>query len=440
MFEKIYVVTDLGPGDGGKGSIIHALCCIQHNKVNLIVKRGGAQGSHGVSTYSGEKFNFSQWGCGTFEGIPTFLSKQMVISPVGLSNEAEALRRLGFYNPFTLLMCDPSCVCATPLHRIASEFDEILLKDNPRGTIGSGVGQAYRMSKMLEGEAMTIRAFELTDREILRTKLKKQLDYYKEKYAKISPNDVLAVDVDCVSENLSRLYDNDYLSYCLDLLEDVGKKLVFKDLEELMRGDGAAIVESSHGVLTDAETGFRPHVSAIRTLPKFATEMLREAGYSGEIVDYAVHRAYGIRHGAGPMPTYDPDWTEQALPDSRRKENRWQGIVRAGALDLNLLRYALEASSETKFDGLCLTCFDQILAHDRKWRLCVAYENALRDDECYVDFLKRARPIVIERIIKKPIHRLELFQLVEEVLQEFVKIPLKMLSIGPTERDKIDVN
>ncbi len=437
MLEQIYVVTDLGPGDGGKGGIVHALSL--RIDASVVIKRGGAQGSHGVRTSNGESFNFSQWGCGTLEGVPTFLSEQMVISPVGLRNESEALKRLGIYDPFTLLSADPSCICATPFHRISSQLEELLLGNNPRGTIGTGVGQAYRMYNAL-GEEATIRASELQNREVIRRKLQRQLDYYKERYAKISREDGLPDDAELITENLDLLYDDGYLPYCLDLFEDVGKKLRLENLSEVLKGDGMAVVECSHGVLTDAEVGLKPHVSAIRTLPKFTTEMLRAAGYDGEIINYAVHRAYEIRHGAGPMPTYDPEFTTRMLPGSHKDENRWQGIVRAGALDLNLLRYALDASSETKFDGICLTWFDQILACDRVWPLCVDYKNAPEANESYVDFLKKAKPDIIEYSIKKPILKQELFEFVGDTLEKFLNVPLELLSIGPTELDKVSSN
>ena len=437
MLKQIYVVTDLGPGDGGKGGIVHALSL--NLDASVIIKRGGAQGSHGVRTSNGESFNFSQWGCGTLEGVPTFLSEQMVISPVGLRNESEALKRLGIYDPFTLLSTDPSCICATPFHRISSQLEELLLGENPRGTIGTGVGQAYRMFNAL-GEEATIRASELQNREVIRRKLQRQLDYYKERYAKISREDGLPDDAELITGNLDLLYDDGYLPYCLDLFDDVGKKLRLENLSEVLKGDGIAVVECSHGVLTDAEVGLKPHVSAIRTLPKFTTEMLRSAGYNGEIINYAVHRAYEIRHGAGPMPTYDPEFTTQMLPGSHKDENRWQGIVRAGALDLNLLCYALDTSSETKFDGLCLTWFDQILACDRVWPLCVNYKNAPAVNESYVDFLKRAEPNTIEYSIKKPILKQELFEFVGDTLEKFLNVPLELLSIGPTELDKVSSN
>ena len=434
MFNEIYVITDLGPGDGGKGSIVHALSC--KTDANLIIKRGGAQGSHGVRTSLGESFNFSQWGCGTLEGVPTFLSEQMVISPVGLENESEALKKLGIFDPFKLLTCDPSCIVATPYHRIASQFEELLLKDKPRGTVGTGVGQAYRMTSL--GEEMTIRARDLTNRRVIRSKLQRQYDYYFERYGNITRDAFLPDDFQSYAANLILLlHDEDYFSYIIDLFDRIGKKLSFKSLGEVLKSDGTAIVECSHGVLTDAEMGLKPHVSAIRTLPIFANEMLKNAGYDGKIINYAVHRAYEIRHGAGPMPTYDPEFTARMLPGSHKDKNRWQGAVRAGPLDLNLVKYALDVSNEIDFDGLALTWFDQILANNRTWPICVDYKYVRNCNESYVDFLSRAEPIIPETVIKNPIAVRELFDFVGKILEGFLKVPLKILSAGPTEKNKI---
>ena len=82
MFSLVIAGTDAGWGDGGKGTVTDYLCAKFRPK--YVIKEGGAQGSHGVFTNTGEKFNFSQWGCGSFHGIPTYLSPRMVISPTGL--------------------------------------------------------------------------------------------------------------------------------------------------------------------------------------------------------------------------------------------------------------------------------------------------------------------------------------------------------------------
>lgn len=434
MLENIYIVTDLGPGDGGKGGIIHFLS--KRIGASVVIKRGGAQGSHGVRTSFGESFNFSQWGCGTLEGIPTYCSEQMIISPVGLENESDALKRLGIYDPYTLLSVDPNCICATPLHRISSQLEELILGNNPRGTVGTGVGRAYRMSNEL-GDDFTIRASELTDRKLVQGKLKRQVDHYRDRYAKISPSDYALEDFMLVSKNLGLLHDEGFLHYIVDLFETVGKKVQLKELPDILSLDGSAIVECSHGVLTDAETGLKPHVSAIRTLPKFTYEMLRDSGYSGKIINLAVHRSYGVRHGAGPMPTYNPDFTSKMLPDSHKDENRWQGIVRAGSLDLNLIKYAISVSDEIPFDGICLTWFDQILKTGRIWSICEGYQNSQLPNESYTEFLQHATPIISKYRIKNPILKADLFDFVGEMLNDRLGVPLSILSVGPTEVDKI---
>lgn len=200
--DKVYVVTDFGPGDGGKGGIVHALSCMQDDEVNLIIKRGGAQGSHGVRTSYQESFNFSQWGCGTLEGIPTFCSEQMIISPVGLDNESTALRRLGIDDPFLLLSIDPNCICATPYHMISSQLEELLLGKNPRGTIGTGVGRACRMFHE-SGDTLTLRAIELTDKTLIRKKLQRQCEYYRAKYDEAVKTSILPEDMAIAEDNLA---------------------------------------------------------------------------------------------------------------------------------------------------------------------------------------------------------------------------------------------
>ena len=434
MLNTIYIITDLGPGDGGKGGIVHALTA-KHN-ASIVIKRGGAQGSHGVRTSDGRSFNFSQWGCGTFEGIPTYLSDQMVIMPVGLDNEAKALQEIGIADPWKLISVNPNCIVTTPYHRISSQFEELLRGKNRRGTIGTGVGQAYRMAQNF-GSAYTIRASELTDFKIISKKLRMQLTYYRDKYRKTHLGaDGLPGDATLFSELISLLFDDNYLPFIESLFLRIGEKLNLKELSEIINThEGIGIVECSHGVLTDAETGFKPHTSAIRTLPKFTEEMLRSSGYNGKTIHYGVHRAYEIRHGAGPMPTYDPDFTGKMLPGSHKENNRWQGEVRIGALDLNLLNHALDSCKDTQFDGLCLTWFDQITAVGDVWPICTKYKNQQETNEELCDFLLRANPSIENFKITKDQNML--FSEVQKVLSPYVTTPLKVLSIGPTETQKL---
>jgi adenylosuccinate synthase len=193
--------------------------------------------------------------------------------------------------------------------------------------------------------------------------------------------------------------------------------------DRVLARPGVAVVETSHGVLGDAVLGFQPHVSAIRTIPIFTNNMLRESGYSGQIVNLAVHRAYSIRHGAGPLPTSDPAMNELLLPGSNKDENRWQGKVRVGPLDFVQVQKAVHDSLPIRYDGLAVTWFDQIIKTG-VWRYCHGYN-------------KHGAPQMTSITLSRSVGREELFDLVQRTVKTHTGLSVRMLSFGPTERDKL---
>ncbi len=427
MFSLVIAGTDAGWGDGGKGTVTDFLCA--KFRAKAVIKEGGAQGSHGVFMNTGEKFNFSQWGCGTFYGIPTYLSPRMVISPTGLLNESDALKHCGFYDPFEMLSASPNCICATPYHQIWSLIHEMRLRDQPHGTVGTGVGKAYRQAQT--NPELAIYAYELREKSTVEAKLRAIREDVIERYKDVSLNDVLTQDIDVLSQQLNLLYDDGYFQNILERLTVVGSKLNLVGYDQFIRtGKGTAIVERSHGVLTDHEYGFQPHVSELRTLPRFCEDALYEAGYDGRIVNLAIFRAYGVRHGAGPLPTHD-DSLFADLPGSHKAENRWQGKVRTGALDFVLLKYALSAHF---FDGICLTWFDQIIQRGN-WPYCERYTNVhyrLSNTQ-----LLKAKPD-IEQVDLPDFHNnpQEMFAFCKDFLGKHVDVPLRLLSYGARTMDK----
>ncbi len=456
MTHKVYVVTDLGPGDGGKGGVVHKLA--QMMRAHTVIKRGGAQGSHGVRTSRGEKFAFSQMGCGTFEGIPTHLSAQMVVSPEGLLNEAEALRyTFGIYDVFSLLTVDEEALCATPFHGAASRLKEMARGDNPRGTVGTGVGEAYRDLGRVPELAIKVRDLKSPD---LRERLAVVREHVRADLQPIINGEFLAGDRASVEEEVNALYDDVFFDYVVRRFQEAGKlaRIVGREFlgDEILSREGVAIVETSHGVLTDRLVGFHPHTSAIRTLPRFTHGMLEEAGYTGEIVNIGITRAYAIRHGAGPMPTADPAMTERLLPGSNKDENRYQGKVRVGPLDLVLLRYALEAcGGPSAFDGLAITWFDQI-KRNGTWKTCnryvgaddsaffspsgeirVADSHSLEHQTALGQKLHECQPEVTTMPIDPGSSNDELYGVCADVLGGMVGVPVRMVSFGPTELDKL---
>ncbi len=434
MAEKAYVITDLGPGDGGKGGVVESIA----NKVNarVILKEGGAQGSHGVVLSDGRKFNFSQWGCATFQGTPSYLTSRFVVSPIGLLHEAAALRKVGVAHAFDLLSVSPFCICATPYHEVWSHLYEISLRDHPHGTVGTGVGKAFQMSNT--NPDMTIFADMLTDEAKVAAALKQQREFVFDKYASLTDDDVLPEDREILARCKAALENDFALEDILRLMLEAGAKVRLEDMRRVVSLPGNMVVERSHGVLTDSELGLKPHVSSLRTLPHFTDLSLRTHGFEGEIIHYGVHRAYSVRHGAGPLPTADPELREQLLPGSHKDDNRWQGQVRVGPLDFVLINYALQAcKSHTQFDGICVTWFDQIVKNGT-WNVCTNY---VLGDKVFLPYKLRNIDILksVKTSIKRfsiPSNRDEQTKLCSQIFKTYTSLPVRMISFGPCKEDK----
>lgn len=459
MTHKVYIVTDLGPGDGGKGGVVHKVATM--TRAHTIIKVGGAQGQHGVATSRGERYAFSQWGCGTFEGIRTHVSSQMIVSPVGLLNEGAILQyQYGIHNAFDLLTVDQRALCATEYHGIASRLKEMARGENPRGTIGTGVGEAYRDAQ--KHPDLIIRAGDLS-RPDIKDRLAAAREQIRQDLREVIKTDFLPEDRAEAASEIELLFNDEFLDFAAKRFGEAAKRVKVVDGEylrqEVFAKDGVAVVESSHGVLTDHYHGFYPHVSAIRTLPCFRQAMLKEAGYGGHVVSIGVTRAYSIRHGAGPMPTDDPAMYQTLLPGSHKVKNRYQGKARVGPLDLVLLRYAIEVcGGASAFDGLAITWFDQIQTNGA-WHVCDRYRGAsdqtffapsggikvrrgedseqLAHQEILGQQLMGCLPEITKYGVSLATERDSLYSLCADMLKEKLGVPVRLVSFGPTEMDKV---
>jgi adenylosuccinate synthase len=88
-----YIVTDIGFGDSGKGTTVDYLCQI-HGPEAVVRYSGGAQASHTV-VRGDLTHKFHSYGSGTLLGVPTYLSRYMIVDPLSIWQETETLNSLG---------------------------------------------------------------------------------------------------------------------------------------------------------------------------------------------------------------------------------------------------------------------------------------------------------------------------------------------------------
>ena len=459
MEKKVFKATDLGPGDGGKGGVVHKLCT--YKKAHTVIKAGGAQGSHGVRTSAGESFNFSQFGCGTLEGIKTHISKIMIIEPYRLFEEGNHLiYENGIRNAFDLMTVDRDALCVIPFHTISSKLRELTRGKNPKGTVGVGVGEASYDAELHPNTAIYVRDI---GTPILREKLehiliqkRKDLIPVFDLIPSLNP-----LDMKIAQENIKLFNDEKFIdrivgnfNQTMSLVKVVDEEYLAK---EILSRPGVAVFEASHGILTDRYYGFHPHTTKLRTIPHGIDKLLADCGYDGQVIGLGVSRAYQIRHGAGPMVTESPELLDNLLPDSHKDDNRWQGKVRVGPLDLVSLRYSIEVCGGPEyFDGLAITWLDQIKKFGR-WDVCVGYEgydekffsssshmNVRRgSDEEQLNYqqalgqnLLQCKPIIKSYDVSSMAEG-ELIELCSNVLVDALGVPVRMASLGPTEDQKI---
>ncbi len=460
MARQVFTVTDLGPGDGGKGGVVHKIA--SHKKAHTVVKVGGAQGCHGVRTSRGEVFNFSQLGCGTFEGAKTFISKNFVVDPGGLLVEANDLRYShGIREVFELLILDADALCTTPFHGIASRLRELARKENQKGIVGLGIGEAYLDSELHPD--LAIRVGDLLGSgleeklEAIRLLKLRELSDIIDRMSELWPGDIEMAREEIAflqNPNAVRVVANKYREFARTV-RIVDTDFLRKDI--LLR-DGVVVFESSHGILTDRIHGFYPHTSKLRTLPELTTfNLLDECGYNGQVVKFGITRGYQIRHGAGPMVTHNPDLSELLLPGSSGEENRWRGKVRVGPLDFVSLRYALGIIDH--LDAIAVTWFDQIGIFGQ-WQICDSYsandpkgflteekrdiKRVQLEGQAKLDyqteltrFLFGCKPNVTHLALPENGSRQGMSGLCSEVFAEKLGVPVRMISFGPTEVEKI---
>ncbi len=455
-----YVTTDLGPGDGGKGSIVHKLATMLD--ASIVIKTGGAQGSHGICTSKGERVAFSQWGCGTVEGIKTHISSDFIVYPEGLINEANALRYQFGIDAFDLLTVDENALCATPYHRIISRLKELSRKNNPRGTVGTGVGESFRYSNNFPKLSITVK--DLSDKDLIRQRLTELRQKISVDIYPIITGGILEADLKEAVDEADMLFDDNFQDYIIDKFYEVSriahivtdrflKKEVFFQKRDV-------VVERSHGVLTDSVYGLCPHTSAIRTLPYVAKNMLEKYGFDDKIINIGVTRAYQFRHGAGPVTTEDPSMMEKLLSGSHKPENRYQGKARCGPIDFNLLRYAIDVcGGPSAFDGLAITWFDQIIENG-KFSMCGSYEGNLNpiffaddgrvrlyktgmevDQKCYQEALTKelfsCKPNINMFEFSENLNPEEMFNFCDCLFAQKTGVPVKIVSYGPDDGSKI---
>jgi adenylosuccinate synthase len=331
---KAVITIGLGFGDCAKGATTDFLC--RQLKADLVVRYcGGCQAAHNVHLPDGTCHTFSQFGSGTFFGVPTYLGPAMIISPIFMANEAAHLESLHL-EPYELLSVDKDCIITTQYHITLNRYRETQMGDRRHGSCGLGIGATREFS--LRYPSYALRIGDIPNRSASIRKLEK-IQRWVQQVAGMGV-------VDHISPN--------------DIYEHLSEKSERIHIVDEMPNFDTAVFEGAQGILLDENYGYSPYITWSTVTLKHAGELLRKCEQNIKVSTVGCIRPYFTRHGAGPLLYQRPTMLDNfPNKDRENRHNEWQGTIRYGLLDFNTLSYA-KAVLGGELHGISLSCADHI--------------------------------------------------------------------------------
>lgn len=332
---KASIVLGTSFGDEGKGRTTDFLCQESNNPI-VVRFSAGQQAGHTVIR-DGVKHVFSNFGSGTLQNIPTYISHHCTLYINTLINELGLLIEKGF---FPKIYVNPLTKLTTP-YDVA--FNRIIDFKKGHGTCGLGVGATMKRDSTT---GYKLYAIDLINQNLLEAKLESIKNWH---YTLINEDDKELFE-ESYSKEEFHFYDS--LDRIKDFLE-IQPTNFLNDFTEI-------IFEGSQGILLDMDHGVFPNVTWANTTSKNALEICNHLGIK-DITTYYITRCYQTRHGNGWMSNQK----EINLINNSEEiniYNQYQGEFRVSELDYDLLNYSIQVdkiyNQNSKYH-MVVTCLDQ---------------------------------------------------------------------------------
>lgn len=335
------IVLGLGFGDEGKGMTTDYLCSLKRrsnkNPDTVVVRfNGGQQAGHTVIR-NGIKHVHSSFGCGTLQGIPTYISEHCCFYPPYIKNECDALVAKGIT---PILRVHPLARLTTPYDIAFNRLREYRVH---HGSVGLGIGTTFTR----HNANYKLYACDLSMPPILNAKLYQVKEYY---------NTLLRVDG---YEELEIRYYNSIIDEEFVNFNKKGNYFLIDDYNYLNNFSNI-IFEGAQGIMLDMDYGIFPNVTYSHTTSRNAIDICKKLEISDIHIHY-VTRCYQTRHGNGWMSN-EGNIKLINNEEEINIEGKWQGSFRVGELDPALIDYAISCDDNYSSGypkHLHVTCLDQ---------------------------------------------------------------------------------
>lgn len=345
---KITAVIGANYGDEGKGRLVDYIVSKSIGKTIVVRYNGGAQAAHTVVCPDGKSHKFSHFGSGSFLNAPTYLSKFFIGNPILFIKELKDLKDI---NVETKVYVHPYMPLSTPYDMLLNREIEIWRGDDRHGSCGYGIAET--VERLCNSNYKTF----LTDAINKKTRFQSVIEQIKKKYV---PARLKQHQIKIPTDSFVRAWKSDNLlnTYYRSLLAMIQSVKVHKT-QFLSKFDNL-VFEGAQGLGLDERHKNFPHVTRSKTGLDNINQICERINVKEIDVIY-VTRSYLTRHGAGPLQT---ESEYLYYKDDSNVENEWQGKLRFGYLDINMLSENI--NNDVKENNLkinkmvAVTCLDQI--------------------------------------------------------------------------------
>jgi len=415
-------------GDEAKGKVTDFLA----EKADRVVRfNGGANAGHTV-VVDGKVFKFRLVPSGVLHRKKLYIGNGVVLDPEVLTKEVESLKRDG-YKP-DLHISDRAHI-VFGFHKILDGLQERFKGNLRAGTTMMGIGPVYSDKAARFG----VRVADLLDEEILKWKLDVLVDLAQSLIKNVYGGEE-ALDKDQITRDALS-----FGKFIADSACDVSE-IINKALE---MGENV-LFEGAQGTLLDLDHGLYPFGSSSSIV---AGGACTGAGVGPNRIDevLGVVKAYTSRVGEGPVPTELTDAVGEKIRNVGHEYGTATGRPRrTGWLDLVPVRYSVRLSGISK---LVITKLD-VLSGINPLKICVGYEadgKTLNTIPASLSLFQKCKPIYEKvegwqekvdwrKVVEKGYGGLpEQTKAYLEKIEELVKVPITIVSVGAERRDTIVV-
>lgn len=374
-------------GDEGKGHMTDILCSKCENTLNVRFN-GGAQASHTVVTPDGKRHSFRHFGSGSFLNVPTYLTEHFIVNPIAFVLEKKELFEGFNLNPIEFV--NPDAIVTTPWDMYINQAVEIVRGKNRHGSCGYGINETVERSKNPE--------YKIAVKDLYQSsKLPEKLLLIKNKYVRERLKSEYNLTIEELpSEYQKRLLDEEEVDMFIFYIEEFLNGVTIFD-DDIFEKFENVVFEGAQGLLLDQNNvEYFPNVTTSNTGIKNVMDIISSLNFEGTLDIYYMSRCYITRHGAGRFDSEINSLPYAKVEDLTNVPNKFQGALRFGYLDFDLLSKEINKDLENlnckASVNITFTCFDQL---DETVKF---YEEGKLKSTGKKDFLNRVNGILNKKI------------------------------------------